>query len=58
MRISITIDIDYDEATVQSDRLLIQELEGNIQRAIANGLLSDTWKEAVVDGYKAVVEKV
>ncbi len=55
MRIKITIEVDYDEATVTSEERLVLALEREVDRAIQEGLLTPSGEE-VVDGFTAIVE--
>ena len=57
MRVRIIIDVQYDESSVPAEETMIKELEQNIYTQISDGLLLDSWSEAIVDDYKVKIEK-
>ena len=59
MRYRITVEVDYDEATVSDPDRLLRSLERNVARCIdRNDLLNDGELEEVIDQYSAEVERV
>jgi hypothetical protein len=50
----ITIRVVYDEATIPAD--MKHELERNLDRAVSDGLLSDSNGEAEIEEYSVDVE--
>jgi hypothetical protein len=54
-RITITISVKYDEATIRDVDQLISNVESNIDRAIQDGMLSGS-DEEIIEEFEVCVE--
>jgi len=56
MRITVTIKIDFDKATIVDPEQLREGIKDRVNNAIGNGLLTGDDVEAIIDDYKTEVQ--